>query len=73
MVLCLAFAFGVLIIATSNIFTAMYSVITIGAVLTSVCGFIYCIGWKLGIGESLGLDLFVGFSVDYVVHVAHCY
>jgi predicted RND superfamily exporter protein len=27
----------------------------------------------LGIAESLAMDFFVGFSVDYVVHVAHQY
>jgi len=30
-------------------------------------------GWRIGIAESLAADFFVGFSVDYIVHVAHQY
>ena len=73
MLLCLIFAFIVLILTTQNIIIAALSVFTIGGVLSSVMGVIYLVGWKLGIAESLGLDLFVGFSVDFVVHVAHQY
>lgn len=42
-------------------------------VLSSVVGMIHILGWKLGVTESLAMDLFVGFSVDYIVHVAHEY
>lgn len=58
-----------LLFSTGNIIVAILNVITIIAVLTSVTGLIYMIGWKLGVTESLGVDLFVGFSVDYIVHV----
>ena len=30
-------------------------------------------GWSLGIAESVGLIVFVGFSVDYIVHMCHQY
>ena len=69
--LCLIFAFFVLLITTGNIVVALYSVITIAIILASVCALVFMIGWELGVAVSLGLDLFVGFSVDHVVHVSH--
>src|SRR5258708_40177209 len=69
----ITFAFIVLIITTHNIIVAVLNVITIAGVLASITGMIYMWGWRLGITESLGMDLFVGFSVDYIVHVGHQY
>jgi hypothetical protein len=67
------FAFLILIITTHNIIVAILNVLTIAGVLASIIGMIYMWGWRLGITESLGMDLFVGFSVDYIVHVGHQY
>lgn len=69
----MGFASIVLLIATHNIFVTIYSVITIACIISSVIGIIHLIGWRLGVSESLATDFFVGFSVDYVVHVAHQY
>ncbi|CDW73800.1 resistance-nodulation-cell division superfamily [Stylonychia lemnae] len=69
----LAFAFVVIIVATQNIIVTLLAVITISCVLSSVIGMIQLIGWKIGISESLAMDFFVGFSVDYIVHVAMAY
>lgn len=71
LVLSIVFASAVLLIATHNIFVTLYSVFIIACVISSVMGVIQLIGWKLGIAESLATDFFVGFSVDYIVHVAH--
>merc|ERR1712096_178791 len=30
-------------------------------------------GWTLGISECIGLIIFIGFSVDYIVHMCHQY
>lgn len=73
LILSLVFAFLVLLVSTRNIIVATLNAFTIGSVLVSVTGMIYMWGWKLGMAESLGMDLFVGFSVDYIVHVGHCY
>lgn len=67
------FAFVVLILTTHNIYVAVLNVLTIAGVLASIIGMIYMWGWRLGVTESLGMDLFVGFSVDYIVHVGHQY
>lgn len=69
----LVFAFIVLVITTHNIVVAVLNVLTIAGVLSSVIGMLYMWGWKLGVTESLGIDLIVGFSVDYIVHVGHQY
>jgi protein dispatched 1 len=71
LVLSVVFASVVLLLATRNIFVTMYSVGIIVCVISSVLGVIQLIGWKLGIAESLATDFFVGFSVDYIVHVSH--
>jgi predicted RND superfamily exporter protein len=71
--LCVAFAFLILIIVTRNVIVAVFNVISMAGVLLTVCATLYLIGWDLGMIESCGLDLFVGFSVDYIVHVGHCY
>ena len=73
LVLSLIFASVVLLLATRNIFVTLFSVGIITCVISSVLSLINLIGWKLGIAESLAIDFFVGFSVDYIVHVAHQY
>lgn len=73
LILSTVFASVVLLLATHNIFVTFYSVMMITCVICSVMGMIQLIGWKLGVAESLATDFFVGFSVDYIVHVAHQY
>lgn len=34
---------------------------------------IYLNDFALGIAESIGIIVFIGFSVDYVVHMSHQY
>lgn len=71
LVLSIIFASVVLFFATRNILVTFYSVLMITCVISSVMGVIELIGWKLGVAESLATDFFVGFSVDYIVHIAH--
>jgi predicted RND superfamily exporter protein len=73
MILSMVFAFLVLVFTTFNIVISLYSVLTIGGILASIIAFIYMIGWELGVTESVAMVIFVGFSVDYVVHMAHQY
>merc|ERR1712194_272845 len=43
------------------------------AVSGSVIGFVTMIGWTLGTNEAILISILAGFSVDYVVHLAHAY
>ena len=52
---------------------SMYTVFVIGSVSASVLGIMNLMGWTLGFSESLGVDLFVGFSVEYIVYVGYRY
>ena len=58
---------------TLNIITTIYCVIAIAGILGSILAIIQIIGWELGVSESLAMIVFVGLSVDYVVHIAHHY
>jgi predicted RND superfamily exporter protein len=42
-------------------------------ILGSIMALIQGIGWEMGISESIAMIIFVGLSVDYVVHIAHNY
>ena len=58
---------------TLNIIITVFSVLSIGGILGSVLAVIQIVGWELGVSESLAMIIFVGLSVDYVVHIAHNY
>jgi predicted RND superfamily exporter protein len=66
-------AFVVVLFATQQILVAFASVLTILGVLVSVLGSMVALGWELGTIESICLTILAGFSVDYVVHLAHAY
>merc|ERR1711977_393785 len=66
-------AFVVVLFATQQILVAFASVLTILGVLVSVLGSMVALGWELGTIESICLTILAGFSVDYVVHLAHAF
>merc|ERR1719159_681842 len=66
-------AFVVVLFATQQILVALASVLTILGVLSSVLGSMVALGWELGTIESICLTILAGFSVDYVVHLAHAF
>lgn len=68
---CLAFV--VLLCATMNIVVALLSTVTIACILGTVLALMVMLGWELGTIESVNLTILAGFSVDYVVHLAHSY
>jgi predicted RND superfamily exporter protein len=43
------------------------------SVLVSVVGVMVMLGWELGSIEATLIGIIAGFSVDYVVHLAHAY
>jgi len=61
------------LLATQQILVAFASFLTIVGVLASVLGSMVALGWELGTIESICLTILSGFSVDYVVHLAHAF
>ena len=66
-------AFVVLTLATGNVVIALYSLVCIAAIIVSCVGYMHVIGWKYGTMEAICVTICVGFSVDFVVHVAIAY
>ena len=74
MAICFPVAFVVLMVATNNIIISSFATLSIGFIVSSVLGFTKAVmGWDLGIAESIAGIIVIGFSVDYVVHLAHMY
>jgi predicted RND superfamily exporter protein len=69
----LAIAFVVLLLSTHNLIITILCIITICCVLICVVGSTVAMGWQLGSVEALCFMTLTGFSVDYVVHLAHSY
>ena len=67
----LLFAFAVLLVSTMNILIALYSTLCIVIIVVSIMGIMQILGWQLGVTESVALVVLIGFSVDYVVHLAN--
>merc|ERR1712087_1042693 len=72
-VLGVAIAFGVLLVSTRVFHLAFFASLSIMSVLVSVVGTMVMLGWFLGSIESTLIGIIAGFSVDYVVHLAHAY
>lgn len=68
-----AIAFVVLLISTRVLHIAFFASVSIVCVLVSVVGTMVMLGWSLGSIESILIGIIAGFSVDYVVHLAHAY
>jgi len=66
-------AFVVLLISTRVFHIALFASMSIIFVLISVIGTMVMLGWQLGSIESILIGIVAGFSVDYVVHLAHAY
>jgi len=66
-------AFVVLLVSTRVFHLAFFASVSIISVLVSVVGVMVMLGWKLGSIESILIGIIAGFSVDYVVHLAHAY
>jgi hypothetical protein len=66
-------AFVVLLVSTRVFHIAFFASLSITCVLISVVGTMVMMGWYLGSIESILIGIIAGFSVDYVVHLAHAY
>jgi len=66
-------AFLVLLISTRKLHVSVFACLSILAVLVGVIGSTTIFGWTLGITEAILISILAGFSVDYVIHLAHAY
>merc|ERR1712038_1333231 len=68
-----AVAFVVLFISTRKLHIALFATLCILSVLLGVIGSVTMLGWTLGTIEAILISILAGFSVDYVIHLAHAY
>lgn len=73
MVLAGVLAFAVLLGSTLNIVVALLAVLSISGIMLSVMGLMSALEWEVGMGEAIAMVMLIGFSVDYVVHLANHY
>ena len=66
-------AAGVILCSSRSVTLTLYSVITIGYILTSVTATLVGFGWTLGFLESICFAILIGVSVDFVIHFSHSY
>jgi len=71
----IAFPIALLVLAgaTGNVVLAIYAIVTIGSIVSSVLGLAYMLGWALGIKESVAGIVVIGLAVDYTLHLGHMY
>mmetsp|Transcript_16638 Transcript_16638/g.31514 ORF Transcript_16638/g.31514 Transcript_16638/m.31514 type:complete len:1040 (+) Transcript_16638:98-3217(+) len=67
------FAFAVLFISTRKLHLSLFATLCVLSVLLGVIGCITMLGWTLGTIEAILISILAGFSVDYVIHLAHAY
>lgn len=66
-------SFLVLLFSTCNAVVAFYAILGIAGVIVSVVSIMNFSGWEFGVAESIAVVILIGFSVDYVVHLANHY
>merc|ERR1719229_684323 len=70
---CLALAWLILCVATTNWIISSIALSCILVILFLCGGMIALAGWALCIFEAIGLIIVVGLAVDYSVHICHSY
>lgn len=73
MAIALSVALAALALSTLNIVISLYAILTIIGIVATVTASMVAQGWELGISQSVAVVLLIGFSVDYVVHLANSY
>ena len=69
----LAAAAAVILFSSRSFVLTLFSILTIGYVLTSVTAALVSLGWTLGFLESICFAILIGVSVDFVIHFGHAY
>lgn len=72
-VISISFAFIILTITTRNVKISLIATGCISCIILMLMGSIVIMGGKFGLVESTCVIVFIGISVDYVVHICHCY
>jgi len=67
---CIA-SFFVLTIMTGNLIISIVAVFCQASIIFQMLGVVYLSGWNFGLSESTCVIVFIGISVDYVVHICH--
>jgi len=73
MLISVAFASGVILFATGNWIITLYAVHCVGFICAAEMALQHLNGYEMGVSESIGTIMVIGFSVDYVVHLAAHY
>lgn len=59
---------------TRDLLVSGTAILNIIGIISMHCFFMFVVmGWSLGPIEVLGIIVFIGYAVDYVLHIAHCY
>ena len=73
MIVSISLAFLIMLIATLNFFVTIYAIIAVIFIVGNTTAIMVIAGWELGVIESVATVIVIGFSVDYVVHLATHY
>ena len=73
MLISLAFACAVIFLATKNWIVTLYAVHAVGFICAAEIALLSLHGYEMGVAESIGTIMVIGYSVDYVVHLAAHY
>ena len=66
-------AFCILLLSTNNWIMALFATFDIIGVIMCELAVMSILGWQFGVAESVAVVVMIGFSVDYVVHLANAY
>jgi predicted RND superfamily exporter protein len=69
----LAFSGVVVLVSSRSIILTLFSLLTIGYVLTATTALLVASGWTLGFLESICFAILIGISCDFVIHFGHAY
>ena len=73
MIVSVTLAFFIMLVATRNFIVTFYAIISVIFIVACVTAAMVMSGWELGVSESIAIVIVIGFSVDYVVHLAAHY
>ncbi|KAK1867335.1 hypothetical protein I4F81_009842 [Pyropia yezoensis] len=68
--LSLGVGLAVLIASTRHLYVSVLAILCVGGVVVNVLGLANLVGWRLGVSESVAATIVVGFSLDYILHLA---
>merc|ERR1712232_222389 len=63
----------ILLVTSRNWIVSILALLCIGCIMACVCGTLWIAGWELAFFNSICICMSVGFTCDFVFHVAHMY